>query len=240
MRYTTKKTMAKELTLSEQRELISNPAYALIKTFETQQRMAQMYSTSTIVPDTYKNNIGNCVIAIDMAHRMQASPLMVMQNLYIVHGNPSWASKFLISCVNSCGRFSPLRYEFDGSDKCRAYAYERSDKEHKEPLYGDWITMEMANKEGWTKKAGSKWATMPGQMLRYRAAAFWQRVYAPEISMGFLTKEEMEDGAVIDDEQDVIEMPVEEVQDSPQQTADIIESAMQKQKVDTATGELFN
>ena len=63
--------MAKELTLSEQRELISNPAYALVKTFETQQRMAQMYSTSTIVPDTYKNNIGNCVIAIDMAHRMQ-------------------------------------------------------------------------------------------------------------------------------------------------------------------------
>ena len=30
-------------------------------------------------------------------------------------------------------------------------------------------------------------------MLRYRAAAWWSRVYSPEISMGFLTKEEAED-----------------------------------------------
>lgn len=34
---------------------------------------------------------------------------------------------------------------------------------------------------------------MPSQMLRYRAAAFWQRVYCPEISMGLITKEEADD-----------------------------------------------
>ena len=34
---------------------------------------------------------------------------------------------------------------------------------------------------------------MPNLMLTYRAAAFWQRAYCPEISMGFLTKEEVED-----------------------------------------------
>jgi uncharacterized protein YbbK (DUF523 family) len=54
----------------------------------------------------------------------------------------------------------------------------------------------MANKEGWTKKSGTKWLTMPNQMLRYRAAAFWQRVYCPEISMGLLTTEEAEDISV--------------------------------------------
>ena len=43
-----------------------------IKQFEVQQRMAQMYATSTIVPDTYRGNLGNCVIAIDMAMRMNA------------------------------------------------------------------------------------------------------------------------------------------------------------------------
>lgn len=53
--------------------------------------------------------------------------------------------------------------------------------------------MEMADKEGWTKKNGSKWQSMPSQMLRYRAAAFWQRVYCPEISMGLITKEEADD-----------------------------------------------
>ena len=54
-------------------------------------------------------------------------------------------------------------------------------------------TMGMAKAEGWTTKNGSKWKSMPSQMLRYRAAAFWQRVYCPEISMGLLTKEEVDD-----------------------------------------------
>ena len=203
--------MAKEmqLTVQEQRELLLNPAYQAQKTFEMQQRMAQMYVQSTIVPAAYRGNIGNCVIAIDMAQRMSANPLMVMQNLYIVHGNPAWSSKFLISCINMSGRFTPLRYQFAGKKGtpqygCRAYAYEKNDKEHKEPLSSVWITMEMADKEGWTKKDGSKWLTMPDQMLIYRAAAFWSRAYAPEISMGFLTKEEIDDAVY----EDITDAPI--------------------------------
>lgn len=247
--------MAKELTIQEQRELLANPAYLATQIFETQQRMAKMYTTSSIVPDTYRNNIGNCVIAIDMAQRMQANPLMVMQNLYIVHGNPSWSSKFLISCINSCGRFSPLRYEFKGKEggkdwACRAFAFEKSDVNHQEPLYGDWITMQMAEKEGWTSKPGSKWMTMPGQMLRYRAAAFWQRVYAPEISMGFYTKEEVEDGAIgtVDEMEDEDSVNADTIESAaPVDPSSIIKASMQKQQeqtqetsaVDTETGELF-
>jgi hypothetical protein len=254
--------MAKELTIQEQRELLANPAYLATQIFETQQRMAKMYTTSSIVPDTYRNNIGNCVIAIDMAQRMQANPLMVMQNLYIVYGNPSWSSKFLISCINSCGRFSPLRYEFKGKEggkdwACRAFAFEKNDTNHQEPLYGDWITMQMAEKEGWTSKQGSKWMTMPGQMLRYRAAAFWQRVYAPEISMGFYTKEEVEDGAIgsVDDvaeeNNDSVNLKLVDAEpDSykPVDHASFIKASMQKQQqeqtqetpaVDAETGELF-
>ena len=248
--------MAKELTIQEQRELLANPAYLATQIFETQQRMAKMYTTSSIVPDTYRNNIGNCVIAIDMAQRMQVNPLMVMQNLYIVHGNPSWSSKFLISCINSCGRFSSLRYEFKGKEggkdwACRAYAFEKNDVNHQEPLYGGWITMQMAEKEGWSSKQGSKWMTMPEQMLRYRAAAFWQRVYAPEISMGFYTKEEVEDGAIgsVEDVAEEANVNVDRIeQAAPVDPTSFIKASMQKQQqeqtqdtpaVDAETGELF-
>ena len=48
----------------------------------------------------------------------------------------------------------------------------------------------MVKAEGWDSKTGSKWKTMPEQMFKYRAAAFWQRAYAPEISMGLQTAEE--------------------------------------------------
>lgn len=235
---------SQELTVQEARELLLNPAYQAQKAFEIQQRMAQMYVQSTIVPDTYRGNIGNCVIAIDMAQRMHANPLMVMQNLYIVHGNPAWSSKFLISCINMSGRFTPLRYQFAGKRgtqqyECRAYAYEKSDKERKEPLCSVWITMDMAEKEGWTKKSGSKWLTMPDQMLIYRAAAFWSRAYAPEIAMGFLTKEEAEDAADYDEIAEPVvvssdNIPEPTVTDAPTETATAEQKPAPQKPVATA------
>lgn len=225
------------------------PAGQSAKQFEIIQRKAKALTTSTIVPDTYRNNLGNCVIALEMAERMGVVPLMVMQNLYIVHGNPAWSSKFLIASINASKRFSPLRFEFKGEEGslqygCRCYAYEAQDKEHKEPLYGDWITIDMANKEGWTKKQGSKWLSMPNQMLRYRAAAFWQRVYCPEISMGLLTAEEAEDIAVdtTSTQAEAARARAEELRKratdamARQTKADAIEDA--EVVVDTETGEI--
>lgn len=164
--------------------------------FEQAMRMARCLCSSTLVPVAYQGekNIANCVIALEMANRIGCSPLMTMQNLYIVHGNPGWSAKFLISSLNSSGKFSPLRYEFkgeQGTDEwgCRAYAVDKSG----EKLFGSWVTINMAKKEGWFGKAGSKWQTMPELMLQYRAAAFFQRTYAPEISMGMQTAEELYD-----------------------------------------------
>lgn len=182
----------------QQAEFAMTPVGQTVQQFEVMQRMGKMYASSTIIPDIYRNNLGNCVIALDMAMRMKANPLMVMQNLYIVHGNPSFSSKFLIATINASGKYQPLTYEFRGEEgkpsySCRCVAYEKSDVDRKRPIEGDWISIEMANLEGWATKPGSKWKTMPAQMLRYRAAAYWQRAYCPEISMGLMTKEEYED-----------------------------------------------
>ena len=196
------------LQLKREAEFELTPIGQQVRQFEATQRIARMYAISNFIPDSYKYRNGqpldpnvvvaNCTIAIEMATRMRANPLMVMQNLYIVHGQPSFSSKFLIACINASKRFSPLRYEFrgeEGTDEyaCRVVAYETSDVKHKEPLAGDWINLRMAKAEGWANKKGSKWLTMPTQMLRYRAAAFWQRSYCPEISMGLITTEEVND-----------------------------------------------
>ena len=53
--------------------------------------------------------------------------------------------------------------------------------------------MAMAKKEGWATKSGSKWQTMPELMIRYRAAAFWGRLYIPELLVGIQTQEEVLD-----------------------------------------------
>ena len=75
------------------------------QSFNTALRMAQCLAESTVVPKEYQRNVGNCMIAIEMASRINTSPMMVMQNLYVVHGNVGWSSKFLIAALNTCGRF---------------------------------------------------------------------------------------------------------------------------------------
>ena len=88
--------------------------------FETMQRVCKMFASSELVPDMYKASeknpiekaISNCMIAIEIAQRIGASPLMVMQNMVPIYGKPSWSSKFLVATVNTCGRFNPLQYRF--------------------------------------------------------------------------------------------------------------------------------
>lgn len=217
--------------------------------FEVMQRVCKLFSSSELVPDMYKTNLtpdkdgkptnpehkamANCMIAINMSQRMGADPLMIMQNLVIIYGRPSWSSKFLVATVNTCGRFEALKYkitnlgkvgkmsiveyvwdgkrkapvtkEFDGTQidnlQCIAYTTEKGSDEVLESAP---IDIRLAIQEGWYTKAGSKWQTMTRQMLMYRAASFWTNAYAPELSMGMKTTEEIQD--IIDiDYEDVTE-----------------------------------
>ena len=195
--------MSQTTTLSELRaqrqappaDLTVHAGFDTAGGFELIQRAAKLFASSNIVPTTYQGNLPNCVIAVDMAQRMGANPLMVMQNLYVVHGRPAWSAQFLIATLNQCGRFSALRYEFQGKEGtdawgCRAVVTELATKKK---LEGPLITIGLAKKEGWYSKNGSKWQSMPELMLRYRAAAWFVRAYAPEIAMGLQTAEEVKD-----------------------------------------------
>jgi hypothetical protein len=163
--------------------------------FTTAQRMAKALASSSLMPKDYQNNIPNTLIAIELASRIGCSVLMVAQNLDIIHGRPSWRATFLIATVNACGRFTPLRFRWQGEEGtltwgCRAVAKDRTTGEE---CIGTLITLGLAKAEGWSSKNGSKWATMPEQMLCYRAAAFWTRIYAPELSLGMSTNDEVID-----------------------------------------------
>ena len=167
------------------------PGFSSQSSWELAQRIGKAFASSTLVPAAYRDNVANCIVALEMANRMGASPLLVMQNLYLVHGNPGWSSKFLIATFNQCGRFTALRYEWNESrTTCRAWATEKSTGER---IDGPTVSLDMAKAEGWSTKNGSKWQTMPELMLMYRAAAFLIRTYAPEISMGLSTSDELVD-----------------------------------------------
>ena len=220
--------------------------------FQAMSHMAESLANSTIIPEAFRNTImvkdrydqqakkwlfrpepnpngvSNCIIALNMAQRLGADPMMIMQNLYLVDGRPSWSSQFIIAAINSSGRYSPLRFDITGGDeeveipyavtewvysqdtrkkepvesnqvarvknyKCIAWVVEKATGERLESTP---ITMEMAVKEGWYQKNGSKWQSMPEQMLRYRAASFFGRIYAPDLLMGLRTQEEELDSMI--------------------------------------------
>lgn len=183
---------------NQQQALKPVNVFSSIQSFEDAQRMAKVFINSPLVPTQFRGDLGSCLIAFNLANRMGADPLQVMQNIYIVHGKPSFSSSYLIACFNQCGRFSTIKYQFQGergSDDwgCRATATELATGE---VLEGTLVTIGMAKREGWYSKKDrngnetSKWQTMPELMLRYRSATFLIRTYAPEIALGFYTREE--------------------------------------------------
>lgn len=177
--------------------------FSSVSGFEVAQRMAKALSSSAMVPDTYRGeqNIGSCLIAIDLSARLGLNPLMVMQNLYVVKGKPTFSGQFLTGLINASGLYkSKLKYEQVGepgkdSYGLRAYAIDWDG----EKVYGPAVTIRMAIAEGWWN-TNKKWQNLTDLMLRYRSSTFFARTNCPEITYGFQTIEEVEDlgGKVID------------------------------------------
>jgi hypothetical protein len=119
-----------------------------------------------------------------------------MQCLYIVKGKFSWSGQACAGMIQSNPAFYSNTYDvvYTGepgtpSRGCYIRIMRRFDSKW---IYGTEVTMAMAAAEGWLSKAGSKWQTMPDQMLAYRAAAFFARVYCPTTFSG-QTVEEVHD-----------------------------------------------
>lgn len=187
--------------------------------FEHAQRVAKALSSSALVPKEYQNNLPNCLVAIEMSNRLGMSPMMVMQHMHIIHGRPTWSSSFLIAAVNSSGRFTPLNFRMSGNGDERTCVAVATDKATGEVCEGVPVSIAMAKAEGWYTRNGSKWKTMGELMLRYRAAAFFSRLFCPEITLGMHTAEEQQDitptvvrpaarardvAALLDDEAEVV------------------------------------
>lgn len=158
-------------------------------------QMAKALSESTVVPKEYQGNFANGLVAIEIAQRLQTSPLMVMQNLNIIQGRPSWSAQFLIASVNASGKYDmELQFEEKRDTKGKPFSCQCWTVRKGRRVDGIVIDMDMANAEGWVQKNGSKWKTMPQVMLRYRAASFFARMNCPELTLGFYSKEEVIDG----------------------------------------------
>ena len=185
-----------ELVASPQPELAPVTVWTDKKQFDQLLRAANMLSQTSIIPATYQGKPQDCFVALEMATRMGVSPLVVMQNMYVVKGKPAWAGQACTMFINSCGKFTQVKHVYTGekgtdSRGCYVTATRISDGIQ---VNGVEVTIAMAKAEGWT--ANTKWRTMPELMLAYRASAFFARVHCPEALMGVQLADEIYDADV--------------------------------------------
>ncbi len=190
-----------EIAVQEQKYELSSGTFTTIENFKEIYDIGKMFASSTLVPQAYQGKPMDCTIAVDMANRMGVSPMMVMQNLYVVKGKPSWSGQACMSMIKATPIYKNVRPVYFGEPNTDSWGcYVRAeDKNTGEIIAGAKVTIQMAKDEGWYSKKDkygnetSKWQTMPELMLAYRAAAFFAKVYIPNSLMGLYVEGEVED-----------------------------------------------
>lgn len=183
-----------------EREIVSTPPIAITGSiyenpiaFEHMQRVAKMFAASSqLVPQSYRKNLADCMIAVETARQLEIHPLIFMQNSYVVHGKPALEGKLLIALMNTRGPFKhSLMFDFTGEKfkddrTCRCWSRHKDT----DTLVFEEMSIADAKRWGWYSKKDSMWPKDPDLMLRYRTAAFLCRTYCPELTMGFRTVDE--------------------------------------------------
>jgi len=183
--------MTNEIMKSESLPLSGGSIFTDTRLFSEIGTIAKVLAESDIIPKHFHKNIPNVLIALEISIRMRTSPMLVMQNLYVVNGKPAWSSQYIIAVINASGKYKhELQFEISGEGETLS-CYAWTTTKDGEKLSGPTITMEMAKAEGWTTKDGSKWKTMPEVMIRYRAASFFGRIYCSDLIMGIYAEEEV-------------------------------------------------
>ena len=179
------------------------------KTVDEMYRNAQIFASSTFVPDQFRNKPEDCMIALDLAFSLGIKATTIFPNLYVINRRPALAAQFMIALVNRSGQFSRIQWE-EGTDG--TVEYERFGRTVKVPnyyaqayftelatgekLYSTRVDIALAKANGWLTKNESKWQTIPREMARWRSAAWLVKNYAPEVVLGFEFADELADATV--------------------------------------------
>ena len=150
-------------------------------------RAANVLCSSSLVPVAYRktlidkngtatenpNGLANCAVALNMASRMGADPLLIMQNLHIIEGRPSWSSAFIIASINQCGRFSPVRFVLSQPEAEIEVPY----------IYTEWETVGNSDKRRPVEKTGVLKVRHQECFALATEKATGERIEGPRITM---------------------------------------------------------
>ena len=146
-------------------------------------RMCKILAGSDMVPRAFQGNASNVFVALLVARRMDEDPITLMQNMYVLHGKPSFTASYMIARANRSGRLrGGIHWTSEGTGADLVVTAHATTADTGQQIDAA-LSMATARAEGWTRNG--KYKTMPQVMLRYRTASLLIRQYLPDVLLGY-------------------------------------------------------
>ena len=157
------------------------------KTFEEGLRMAELLARSTLVPEAFRGNAGNVLIAIQLGMEVGLPPMQALQSIAVIGGKPSLYGDGLLALVQASPVFEWIAEDLkDGVASCTVKR-----RGWPNPVVRTYSIDDAKRASLWNKSG--PWQTNPNRMLQMRARAFALRDVFADVLRGLASAEEMLD-----------------------------------------------
>ncbi|MDK7139690.1 hypothetical protein QP414_10305 [Corynebacterium simulans] len=154
-----------------------------------QMKHAEILSQANMIPDKFKGNPANVLVAQELAQSMGESTWVTMSELYFVGNVPTFSAKYMRTRVRAAKHI--LRESFDPETMTATCTIIR----HDDPEFEHTIRWDKAKAEAHGLWGKGHWKKNPELMLKNRAVSECVREACNEVMGGVdYTREEVENG----------------------------------------------
>jgi len=152
-------------------------------------RMAEMLSSSQMVPKNYQGKPQDALVAMMMGSELGLNPIQSLANVAVINGKPAIYGDALLALVQNHPKYGDHEETFDETTMtATCTVWRKGDKT------GHTVTFSQAD----AKQAGlwgkqGPWATYPKRMLMWRARGYALRDKFADALGGLITAEEARD-----------------------------------------------
>lgn len=137
---------------------------------------AEAVSLADLLPEAFRRKPANVLIAMEVADALEMRPFIVMQEMSVISGRPSFSAKFIRALVRRAGH--KIRETFtDGVARCVIIRADDPGFEH----VAEWDEQKARDHDLWGK---GHWRKNPRLMLGNRAVSECAREACPEVLGG--------------------------------------------------------
>lgn len=169
--------------------------------FEHCYRIARLMASASLIPDHLRIDsktkqalppevvAANCFMVVNQAFRWEFDPFNVAPETYVVGGKLAFQGKLVAAAINArAGLEERLNYTFEGKPGTDDFAVTVSGR-----LKGEKVPRTVRVSVGQAKTQNDMWKKDPEQKLIYTGAIKWARRHTPEIILGVLIEDEVDE-----------------------------------------------